>query len=93
MDANRWQTVKHVLDSALATDPARRPALLDEKCAGDPALRREVEELLEGVDDVPDFLSAPPSALAAAIIDEAEEQRAPRVSYEGRRRGAKGVMQ
>jgi serine/threonine-protein kinase len=92
MDANRWQTVKQVLDSALAADPARWPALLDEKCAGDPDLRREVEELLEGVDEVPDFLSAPPSALAAAIIDEAQEQRAPRVSYEGRRLGAYRIV-
>ena len=92
MDADRWQTVKHVLDTALATDPARWPVLLDEKCAGDPDLRREVEELLKGVDDLPEFLSAPPAALAAAIIDEAEEQHAPRVRYEGRRLGAYRIV-
>ena len=45
--AARWRRVEEVLGAALDSgDPDARERLLREACAGDPALRREVDELL-----------------------------------------------
>ena len=55
----RWQQVERVYYEVLAGDVADRPALLDESCAGDDALRREVLALLEGDGDAEHFLSDP----------------------------------
>jgi hypothetical protein len=47
MNAERSERLYAVFDAVLkADDPAGRAALLDELCAGDPALRAEVERLL-----------------------------------------------
>ncbi len=42
----RWRQVTQVFHAALARDTATRPELLAEACAGDPALRAEVEAML-----------------------------------------------
>jgi hypothetical protein len=42
----QWQRVKRLVDEALALDDDRRRAFLDEACAGQPALRSEVDSLL-----------------------------------------------
>jgi TolB-like protein/Flp pilus assembly protein TadD len=42
-----WRRVQEALHAALEEPPAKRDALLDRLCAGEPALRREVESLLE----------------------------------------------
>ena len=47
MNADRWQKVKEVLVSALDLPPADRNAFLDQSCAGDVILRRDVELLLD----------------------------------------------
>jgi serine/threonine protein kinase len=47
-------------------DPAERRAFLDQACAGDPALRRQVEELLQSNDAASGFLNAPAVQLADA---------------------------
>jgi len=52
----RWREISRVLDAALDAAPAERPALLDEACAGDPELRREVEAYLDAEADAPDVL-------------------------------------
>ena len=46
MNATRWRDVERVLDATLESDPASWPAILDEQCADDTELRREVESLL-----------------------------------------------
>jgi non-specific serine/threonine protein kinase/serine/threonine-protein kinase len=46
MTPERWQYVKSQLAAALDVDPQARPAYLDSVCAGDPALRNELETLL-----------------------------------------------
>jgi serine/threonine protein kinase/Tol biopolymer transport system component len=43
----RWQQVKDVFDGAAEREPAQRSAFLDNACAGDPALRSDVESLLQ----------------------------------------------
>jgi len=59
MTPDRWNRVKDVLDEALDRPAGKeRDAFLDEACAGDDALRVEVESLLAGSDgEVSRFLS------------------------------------
>ena len=51
MDAERWERIQTLFMAALERDAAEGAALLDEACAGDPALRREVEALLRAHED------------------------------------------
>lgn len=46
MNADRYEHVKRVFLEACELEPERAAAYLDEACAGDPALREEVESLL-----------------------------------------------
>jgi len=71
VDADRWRRLEDVLDAALTLEPARRNALLDERCSGDPELRREVEALLSRLDTAQKLLDSPPAAAAAALLAEA----------------------
>src|SRR6266550_8533733 len=47
------------LNAALELRPAERAACLDRACAGDAALRRQVEELLHAHEQAEGFLEAP----------------------------------
>ena len=62
MTPERWLQVKGVLHEALDRAPADRAAFLDEACAGDDPLRREVESLLLSSDRArsSDFLEQAP---------------------------------
>jgi TolB-like protein/Tfp pilus assembly protein PilF len=44
--SERWERIKEVFGAALEREPAARVAYLDEVCAGDAEVRREVEALL-----------------------------------------------
>jgi len=46
MNPERWQQASRILEIALERSPERRAAYLDEVCANDDELRREVESLL-----------------------------------------------
>ena len=46
----RWQQVKDLLAQTLEVSPPERPAFLERICAGDSALRSEIESLLEAGD-------------------------------------------
>jgi non-specific serine/threonine protein kinase len=59
MTPERWQRVNTVFRRARERDPSDRPALLDEACGGDTALRREVESLLAVYDEPDDLLEEP----------------------------------
>ena len=48
MTADRWRRVETIFHRAADLAPAERKALLDAECAGDVALRAEVEQLLRG---------------------------------------------
>jgi serine/threonine protein kinase len=47
MNRERWQRVREILDKAIGTPDAERPAFLEETCSGDVQLRAEVESLLQ----------------------------------------------
>ncbi len=51
MDASRWHRIQEILAEALELEPARRPALLRDRCAGDAALADEVQQLLEASEE------------------------------------------
>ncbi len=42
MDAGRWQQIQELLDVALETDPTEWSRILNDRCGGDPELKREV---------------------------------------------------
>ncbi|MFB3778457.1 MAG: protein kinase [Bryobacteraceae bacterium] len=46
MDAARWRKIEAIYGAALAVEPSRRAAVLEQSCAGDESLRRELESLL-----------------------------------------------
>src|SRR6266576_2572608 len=52
-----------VLNAALELRPAERAAYLDEACAGDGALRRQVDALLQAHGQAEGFLETPPAGL------------------------------
>jgi serine/threonine protein kinase len=64
MTGERWQEVRTVLEAALRLDSAGQRAYLDQVCASDPSLRREVESLLAADKEVQSgFLQSPPLAI------------------------------
>ena len=65
MTPERWQQIKALLESAIERDPPRREAFLDEACAGDPELRREVEVLLDSHARAGEFIESPAYAVMA----------------------------
>ncbi|MGE5358690.1 MAG: protein kinase domain-containing protein [Bacteroidales bacterium] len=59
MSSERWRRIERLYLAALECDEPRRAALLDEACAGDPDLRREVESLLAQEPHLAQFLETP----------------------------------
>jgi len=64
MTPERWRKVEQLCHAALERDVTLRAAYLHEACAGDDALRREVESLLAQEGQVGSFLEASPLAQA-----------------------------
>jgi serine/threonine protein kinase len=56
---DRWQRIAPLLERALDLPPPERGPFLDRTCAGDPALRAEIEELLRADSEAGGFLDAP----------------------------------
>lgn len=46
MDESRWRRLRELFEAAQRLAPEEREAFLDEACAGEPEIRREVESLL-----------------------------------------------
>jgi serine/threonine protein kinase/Tol biopolymer transport system component len=64
MTGERWQEIRTVLEAALQVDSEERRAYLDQACASDQSLRREVESLLAADKQAQtDFLQSPPLAV------------------------------
>ncbi|MBS1790609.1 MAG: serine/threonine protein kinase [Acidobacteria bacterium] len=82
MTPERWQQVKGIFQQALEQETGRCAEYLDEACAGDAELRREVESLLHSDQGTTNPLDAPLSQLAASLIP--TEQGSPMI---GRRIG------
>ena len=59
MDPERWQRIESIFQKALDADEDRRARVLVESCAGDEALRREVESLLAQHENAGEFMERP----------------------------------
>lgn len=64
MNPERWKQIDELFDAALELHPNKRSAFLDEACAGDEVLRKEVEVLLASDQEEHSLMEA--SALQAA---------------------------
>jgi serine/threonine-protein kinase len=72
MNPERWRQVDHLFQAALERNVAERAVFLAEACAGDAALRREVESLLAAREQAGSFIQSPAIEVAADLM--ADEQ-------------------
>src|SRR5438128_2105017 len=72
MKPERWQQLDKLFHAALERAPEGRAAFLDEACAGDQQLRKEVEALLAASQQAGSFIEKP--ALEAEARSLANEQ-------------------
>ena len=68
MSENHWERVRGVLEEALEREPHRRAAYLDQVCADEPEIRREVESLIAREDAIAGELAEPAVPFAATPI-------------------------
>jgi eukaryotic-like serine/threonine-protein kinase len=68
MEPDRWKQIERLYHAALACEPDAREAFLDEACAGDEQLRREVSNLLAC--DLPSdsFIQSPAIEIVAGAL-------------------------
>src|SRR5688572_17292598 len=91
MKPERWQQIKGLYESALRCDEGKRRSFLDQACAGDPSLRREVASLLayENRGDGPGdgFIETPALEVVARTLTEEKSE-----SLVGRQLGSYQVL-
>jgi serine/threonine protein kinase len=63
----RWRRIVQLYHAALPRDTNQRKAFLDDACAGDPALRRDVESLLANEGTAEEVLSPPALEVAPKV--------------------------
>ena len=68
MKPERWREIEKLYHAALELDEDRRPAFLDQACAGDEALRRELESLLAFDKRAENFIESPALEVAADML-------------------------
>src|SRR5215471_13518751 len=68
MPAERWQQIDILFHETLACPPAERTHFLATECAGDEALRHEIESLLSSLDEADDFIETPAGDVAAEML-------------------------
>src|SRR5260370_32526513 len=66
MKPERWGRIESIFHKALEAEESRRAAVLEESCAGDEDLRREVESLLVHHTEAGSFIETPAFADADA---------------------------
>ena len=70
MTPERWQQVNEIFHSALEREPARRAAFIDQACADDHELRKEVVSLIRSHENTDSFIDAPGFGAAAQLLAE-----------------------
>jgi serine/threonine protein kinase/Tol biopolymer transport system component len=65
MKPERWSKIESIFHKALEADEIRRDSVIEESCAGDDELRREVESLLAHNSDSASFIEKPAFASRA----------------------------
>jgi hypothetical protein len=74
MNLERWQQIDELFQAALEREPAERAAFLDEACAGDQALRKEVESLLRSDEQAESFIETPASRDVSHLLADHQSQ-------------------
>jgi serine/threonine-protein kinase len=70
LSRERWKALEPLLDAALELEPAMRSTFLDNACAGDSALRAELDSLLAACDLGSGILAAPAAITYAPLLTE-----------------------
>jgi eukaryotic-like serine/threonine-protein kinase len=84
MTPDRWRKAEPIFDRALDLTPEARAAYLADACAGDDALRRDVESLLAADSNARDFLTGSAMRLLGDDgLDALTEEAAPASSHVG----------
>jgi serine/threonine protein kinase len=85
MKPERWSKIESIFHKALAADESRRGSVIEESCAGDEALRREVESLLAHHSDSASFIEKPAFAgqLNTSSVRPVTAAAAPRPDLKG----------
>src|SRR5215470_5305311 len=68
MRPEEWQRCVEIFSAALERQPEERGALVDDACAHDESLRRDVTMLLRSHEESGDFISAPAFAAAPELL-------------------------
>ena len=68
MKPERWKQIEKLYDAALQLEASRRAAFLDQACAGDEELRREVTSLLASDAQAGSFLVAPAAEVVVKVM-------------------------
>ena len=74
MKDERWKQIDEVFHAALERAPERRAAFIDQTCAGDETLRKEVESLIRSHERAESFIESPAGDLAAEMLASAHEK-------------------
>ncbi|HEU4388014.1 MAG TPA: protein kinase, partial [Blastocatellia bacterium] len=74
MTAERWQQIKQLFQQACEIDPKSRSGFLDEHCATDPELRREVLSLIDADQQTGHLIDQPAFAAAANLLQPLDSQ-------------------
>ena len=74
MTPERWQQIEKIYDSALEVAENERPAFLETACAGDEALREEVESLVRSEPSGDRFIEEPALKVAARVFAQEKPQ-------------------
>jgi TolB-like protein/Tfp pilus assembly protein PilF len=69
--SDRWRRLEGLFYEAVELEPASRKAFLDERCAGDDALRNDLESLLASSDQPIEFLHKPIQDAAHRVVAKA----------------------
>src|SRR5512143_2595745 len=77
MTAECWQHIRELFYSALELQPSQRAAFLDQACAGDEELRKEVESLIASHEKTGSFIDGPPFEAAAQLLAEENPELTP----------------
>src|SRR6476620_8306534 len=68
MQSERWQTCTDIFHAALERAPDERNAFLEQSCAGDADLRRQVDLLLKYHDEAGEFIASPAVAESPELL-------------------------
>lgn len=68
MKSERWKQIDELFQAALEREPGQRTVFLEQACAGNETLRKEVESLLAADEQAGRFIEKPAVEVAAALL-------------------------